>query len=300
MLKKMTLIMVMFCASLLAPFPGFTCQYDYNFYVTAQDATSTYVYIPEQLEWQQGDYPGTWYFPDFHFDTWIPGDSFEQATYNLHSKNRNPGEPFVEPSFAFYVTIEDIWGRTTVFVPEDLLEWEALRDSPNPNWNPEDWIPCPEFVEAAYNTHRGRKPAPIPEPATVFLITANENRTVGVRFGNLDGTFEAPVLIGDNVGSNYGEFAIADFTGDGPLDFIAATNGDPSRLYLFARTGPNTFDNQTLLFELDPDPKAAYWLGQGKPLVAPDYGMTVIWTFWRISTTTSAAISIGSPRGTPT
>jgi len=97
-----------------------------------------------------------------------------------------------------------------------------------------------------------------------FLITANENRTVEVRFSNLDGTFEPPVLIGDDVGSNYGEFAIADFTGDGQLDFIASTNENPADLYLFTRTGPTSFE-QTFLFELDEDPKAA-----------PDYGYGLI------------------------
>ena len=97
-----------------------------------------------------------------------------------------------------------------------------------------------------------------------FLLTANDQHTIDVRLSRGDGTFAPPVSVGDDLGVNYGEFAIADFTGDGQLDFIASTNEDPADLYLFTRTGPASFE-QTFLFGLDEDPKAA-----------PDYGYGLI------------------------
>jgi len=109
-----------------------------------------------------------------------------------------------------------------------------------------------------------------------FILTANDQHSITVRLSNGDGTFADNTFpIGDNLGDNYGEFAIADYNGDGQLDFIASTNENPSRLYLFIRTGAKTF-NQTFLFNLDNDPKATYFLSQNKPLLVPDYGLGLL------------------------
>jgi len=85
-----------------------------------------------------------------------------------------------------------------------------------------------------------------------FVLTANEQNTIEVRFSQGDGTFELPVFIGENLGINYSEFAIADFTGDGLQDFIAATDENPARLYLFTRTGFSSFQ-QSFIATLDAD-----------------------------------------------
>ena len=52
-----------------------------------------------------------------------------------------------------------------------------------------------------------------------FLLTANDQHTIDVRLSRGDGTFAPPVSVGDDLGVNYGEFAIADFTGDGDTDY---------------------------------------------------------------------------------
>jgi len=113
---------------------------------------------------------------------------------------------------------------------------------------------------------------PIVTTTSEFVLTANDQHAIDVRLSCGDGTFAFPVSVGDDLGVNYGEFAIADFTGDGQLDFIASTNENPARLYLFTRTGPISFQ-QDFLTALDSDPKAAYYLNGGNdPLRAPDYG----------------------------
>lgn len=94
-----------------------------------------------------------------------------------------------------------------------------------------------------------------------FILTANELRTIDVRFAQGDGSFESPVSIGVDLGVNYGELSIADFTDDGLQDFIAATDENPARLYLFTRTGFSAFQ-QGFLTTLDVDPKST-----------PDYGL---------------------------
>ncbi len=101
---------------------------------------------------------------------------------------------------------------------------------------------------------------------TEFLLTANDQHTINVHFSRGDGTFDPPVPVGNDLGMNYGEFAIADFSGGGSLDFIASTDENPAKLYLFIRTGPTSF-TQTFLTTLDVDPKDP---------PAPDYGMGLI------------------------
>jgi len=122
-----------------------------------------------------------------------------------------------------------------------------------------------------------------------FLLTANDQHTVDVRFNDGHGVFSVPIAVGIDLGVNYGEFVIADFTGDGQLDFIASTNEDPASPYLFTRSGSNSFGFvQTRLLDtlavplpidFSSDPKSAYYLdssGGNNPLNAPDYGLGMI------------------------
>lgn len=111
-----------------------------------------------------------------------------------------------------------------------------------------------------------------------FIVTPNSSHSIEVRLSNDDGSFHDPVLVGDDLDVNYAEFAIADFNGDGQLDFIASTNENPAKLYLFSRTGLTTFQ-QSFFFMLDEDPKAAYYLDPlrgNNALLAPDYGLSLI------------------------
>jgi len=114
-------------------------------------------------------------------------------------------------------------------------------------------------------------------PLPDFMLTANTNQSVDLRISNGDGTFQSPIEIGDaTIGTDYSEFAIAEFNGDKQLDFIGSTNEDPARLYLFSRIGSNDFQ-QAYLTTLEPDPKTAYFLNGGNdPLRAPDYGLGLI------------------------
>jgi len=116
-----------------------------------------------------------------------------------------------------------------------------------------------------------------------FLLSANNKGTIDVCFSQGKGAFGPPISVGLELGVNYGAFAIADFNDDGLLDFIASstrasTEQDPELLYLFRRTGTASFQ-QCYLAEIEPDPKAAYYmnpLGGNDPLLAPDYGYGLI------------------------
>ncbi len=87
-----------------------------------------------------------------------------------------------------------------------------------------------------------------------FILTANKLGTIEVRFSEGNGTFEIPILINEDLGVNYGEYSIADFTGDGLQDFIVATDENPAKLYLFTRTGFTEFQ-WSFLTTLDEAPK---------------------------------------------
>ncbi|MCP4115836.1 MAG: hypothetical protein GY737_10605, partial [Desulfobacteraceae bacterium] len=87
----------------------------------------------------------------------------------------------------------------------------------------------------------------------------------------MDGTFSIPFSVGDDLGVNYAESAIADFDGDGNLDYIVSTNENPARFYHYTMGCCGTF-----LGYLDDDPKAAYYLSRDRPLLAPDYGLGLI------------------------
>lgn len=122
-----------------------------------------------------------------------------------------------------------------------------------------------------------------------YLMVADQKTTLDMYFSNENGTFQSPIAVGNYAGAvlslyssyveaNYAEMAVADFDGDDQLDFIAATNENPSRLFLYRRTGSYSYAPEPLGF-LDPDPKAAYWLDPtkgNKPELAPDYGMGLI------------------------
>ncbi|MBW2263054.1 MAG: VCBS repeat-containing protein [Deltaproteobacteria bacterium] len=73
-----------------------------------------------------------------------------------------------------------------------------------------------------------------------FVINSNEIGTFYFYLSNRDGTFMPRVEWGTDIGDNYGGFTIADFSGDGKMDFIGhSTTADTSGnydLYYFYRT----------------------------------------------------------------
>lgn len=75
-----------------------------------------------------------------------------------------------------------------------------------------------------------------------FVLSANEDHSINVHFEwELPGRFYPPITVGQDFGVNYGSFAIADFTGDGSRDFVAATDQNPPQLYLFTRISQDEF-----------------------------------------------------------
>ncbi len=99
-----------------------------------------------------------------------------------------------------------------------------------------------------------------------FVLSANKGHSVNVHFEwEIPGLFYPPIAVGEDLGVNYGSFAVADFTGDGKLDFIAATDENPPQLYLFTRTSAVNFA-QTHIATLSGDGAPDYGLG----LVAAD------------------------------
>lgn len=127
-----------------------------------------------------------------------------------------------------------------------------------------------------------------PVDTAKFLLTAHtfNLHAIDMHLSHGDGAFNPPVFIDaffegyEEPEVIYGEFVIADFTGDGALDFIASKNENPATLYLFTRVAPTpTSFQKTYLTTLDFDPKAAYYLdplGGNNPLLAPDYGLGLI------------------------
>lgn len=120
---------------------------------------------------------------------------------------------------------------------------------------------------------------PLVERLPDFLVTPSDDGRIDVHPFTAPGeTAASPTRVGQALGVDYGETAIGDFTGDGQLDFVAATNEDPSRLYLFRRTGRVSFEQRSAGI-LDADPKAAYWLDPARgnqPANAPDHGTGLI------------------------
>lgn len=108
-----------------------------------------------------------------------------------------------------------------------------------------------------------------------FLLLPTDSRKAGLRLFKPDGGLFPAIAVGEFSVSANAELAIADFDGDGQLDFLAATNDNPSHLYLYRANGPASFVAE-FRGVLESDPKAAYWLAQQRPELAPDYGLGLI------------------------
>ncbi len=230
-------------------------------------------YIPDTnavYMWDYPDYPPTvpngWNGPD---EAWFR-KTFTVPCYpsNVVSASVVVG---ADDDFDFYVNgvlVHSDWDNTTSTAPFTIDIEPYLVKGEN------------VFAMYAKDSVGGREWALVDATIQIFvtpefLLTANTQHSIDVRLSNGDGTFTPPVSVGDDLGVNYGEFAIADFTGDGQLDFIASTNENPAMLYLFTRTGPTSFQ-QTFLGTLDTDPRAAYFLDPSagnNPLHAPAYGL---------------------------
>ncbi|GGB95862.1 FG-GAP repeat domain-containing protein [Pseudoduganella buxea] len=106
-----------------------------------------------------------------------------------------------------------------------------------------------------------------------FLLVATNTPTLDAYFIRGDGAYDRVAVGGTPNGARLAEMAIADFDGDGTLDFVAASNENPARLYLFRRTGAHSFTQPILIGSLEYDEKAAYQIRRRRPELAPDYGM---------------------------
>ncbi|MCP4117750.1 MAG: S8 family serine peptidase, partial [Desulfobacteraceae bacterium] len=62
-----------------------------------------------------------------------------------------------------------------------------------------------------------------------YILSPNSIHSLDLRVNKMDGTFSIPFSVGDDLGVNYAESAIADFDGDGNLDYIVSTNENPAR-----------------------------------------------------------------------
>jgi type II secretory pathway component GspD/PulD (secretin) len=80
-----------------------------------------------------------------------------------------------------------------------------------------------------------------PVPATPDLVVANSgSNNVGIFLGNGDGTFNEAVGSPYTVGKNPSSVVVADFNGDGNLDFAAANEGD-NTISVFKGDGKGNF-----------------------------------------------------------
>jgi hypothetical protein len=100
-------------------------------------------------------------------------------------------------------------------------------------------------------------------PGNEFILTILDHPRLSLLFSNENGTFAPPIRVGDYTVASLESMAIADFTGDGLLDFIAGTGGNPGRLYLYQR-------NASYNFTVKP-------LGQStpQPIDPSDYGLAL-------------------------
>jgi len=65
------------------------------------------------------------------------------------------------------------------------------------------------------------------DPYPEFILVRDDVGSIEYVLSNRDGTFQSWVPIGQNIGTNYTGFGIADFDGNGIMDFIAHTDADP-------------------------------------------------------------------------
>jgi len=191
-------------------------------------------------------------------------------------KNLTANTPWTEPTQVTQDTFVDWMSAAVIDNSNNAMFLSVKTDIHNPDTDNSqlgNFMDGISYLAASISPNL-TMPSLYPE----FLLTANNQHTIDVRLNRRDGTFAPQISVGDDLGINYGEFTIADFTGNGVLDFVACTNENPARLYLFTRRGHTAFQ-QTFLATLDSDPKAAYFLDPlrgNDPLRAPDYGYGLI------------------------
>lgn len=106
-----------------------------------------------------------------------------------------------------------------------------------------------------------------------FVLAATEQGTLEAYFTEDGIAFTAPMKVADQAETRYGDMAVADFNGDGLLDFIALDNWSTA-LHLYLRTGATSF-HAFGVGGLEGDPKRSYFNSRNEAL-APDYGLGII------------------------
>lgn len=107
-----------------------------------------------------------------------------------------------------------------------------------------------------------------------FVLAATGQGTLDAYFTTNGTSFTPALEVANQAETRYGEMAIADFNGDGLLDFLALDNWT-NALHLYRRTGPTSFAPLGI-GGLDFDPKQDYYNARGQESLAPDYGLGII------------------------
>ena len=111
-------------------------------------------------------------------------------------------------------------------------------------------------------------------PRSQFVLTATAEGTLMAYFTDDGSVFSPPVEVASLPEASYGEMAVADFSGDGLLDFVAVDNHSVP-LLLFRRTGATTFE-QEFIGSVASDPKQVYYISRGQTELGRDYGMGIV------------------------
>lgn len=107
-----------------------------------------------------------------------------------------------------------------------------------------------------------------------FVLAATEQGTLDAYFTTDGIHYTAPLKVADQAETRYGDMAVADFNGDGLLDFLALDN-ETTALHLYLRTGPTSFQPFGI-GALATDPKRDYYNARNQRALAPDYGLGII------------------------
>lgn len=107
-----------------------------------------------------------------------------------------------------------------------------------------------------------------------FVLAATGQGTLEAYFTTDGISYTAPLKVADQAETRYGDMAVADFNGDGLLDFLALDNWTGA-LHLYLRSGPTSFQPFGI-GGLPSDPKQDHFNFRNLEPLAPDYGLGII------------------------